>query len=81
MAIAKENAMKPRSRWFTAIAYELDKVEKFKAFGVILVKGLAPKNVEAYHAWVCEKLRGSGVGLRDEKDFTFLELATSSLMV
>lgn len=80
-AAARKNAAKPRGRWFTAIAYTLDGVEKYKSFGVVLVKGLAPKGVEAYHDWVCAKLREYGVGLRDEKEFSFIELATNSLMV
>lgn len=75
---AKENAKKPRGKWYTSIAYELDGVEKHKAFGAVLAKGQPPANAEAHHEWVREKLRESGVGLREVEKIIFLQLATTS---
>jgi hypothetical protein len=78
---ARKNASKPRGKWFTAIAYELDGVEKYKAFGAVLVRGCPPAGALASHDWTCQKVREHGVGLRDVEELDFLQLATSSQRV
>lgn len=80
-AAARENAKKPRKKWVTAIAYELDGVPRHLSFGSVVTKGLPPKNQEAYFCWICNKLRGEGVGLKGIDDLVFLELATTSMAV
>lgn len=78
---ARENAKKPRKKWVTSIAYELEGVNKAFAFGSVLVRGRPPANEGAYFTWICNKIRNEGVGLKDETDFVFTELATTSMAV
>jgi hypothetical protein len=80
-AAARKNAGKPRGKWVTAIAYELDSVEDFLAFGSVLVTGKPPAEAMANHEWACSKLRAEGVGLRDENLFSFVQLAMTSKKV
>jgi len=80
-AAARENAKKPRKKWVTAIAYELEGVPKHLAFGSVITKGLPPKNQEAHFCWICNKLRNEGVGLKDVEGFSFLKLSTTSMAV
>ena len=77
-AAVRKNAAKPRGKWMTAIAYELDGVEKFKAFGVVLTSGRPPSGEEKNHDWLCDKVRKHGLGLQNVEVFQFLNLASSS---
>lgn len=80
-AAARANAKKPRGKWMTAIAYELDGEEKYLAFGAVIVRGCPPAGAMAFHDWICAKVREHGVGLSGKEEFTFLQLATTSRMV
>ena len=79
-AAARKNASKPRGKWVTAIAYELEGVQRHKAFGVVLVQGKPPHGA-ANHEWLHQKVRLLGVGLQKEESLQFAELAASSRMV
>ena len=78
---ARKNATKPRGKWVTAIAYEVDGVARAVAFGSVIVCGKPPAEAMANHLWVGEKLRAEGVGLRYEEDFSFLQLSMTSMKV
>ena len=77
-AAARKNASKPRGKWVTAIAYELDGVAAFKAFGSVIVRGAPPADPAKAHEWVRKALRENGVGLHGETVLDFRQLAVSS---
>lgn len=78
---ARKNASKPRGRWVTAIAYDLDGIAKYKAFGSVIVFGKPPAEAMENHDWACSKIRAEGVGLREEMAFSFLQLSMTSMKV
>lgn len=78
---ARENAKKPRRKWVTAIAYELEGVEKYKSFGSVVTKGKPPEGEEAYFEWVRNKVRSNGVGLSEIDDLMFTQLSTRSMFI
>lgn len=80
-AAVRANAKKPRGKWVTAIAYELDGVDQYKAFGLVIVRGVPPSGVEANHEWFEKMIREHGVGLKNEAEFVFLQLSSSSIRV
>jgi hypothetical protein len=80
-AAVRANAKKPRGKWVTAIAYELDGIDKFKAFGSVIVRGSQPNGTEANHNWLTQKVKEHGVGLQNEDTLVFLQLSASSLKV
>jgi len=80
-AAVRANAKKLRGKWVTAIAYELDGIEQFKAFGSVIVRGSPPNGTEANHGWITKKVKEHGVGLQNEDTLVFLQLSASSLKV
>lgn len=78
---ARNNASKPRGTWATAIAYELDNVAAFKAFGVVIVAGKIPRGHVKAHEWMTSMVREHGVGLKSETDLSFVQLSARSRMV
>ena len=80
-AAARKNASKPRGKWVTAIAYELDGVPECVAFGAVIVAGKPPNEALANHEWACEKLRKHGAGLGRITDFVFRQLAMSGMLI
>lgn len=80
-AAVRENAKKPRGKWVTAIAYEIDGVDSYMAFGSIIVRGVPPANIEANQEWFEKKVREHGVGLKNIERLVFLQLSASSIRV
>ena len=78
---ARANAKKPRRKWVTAIAYELEGVEKYKSFGSVMTKGKPPEGEDAYFEWIRKKVRREGVGLREIDDLMFVQLSTRSMVI
>ena len=79
-AAVRANAKKPRGKWVTAIAYEVGGVEKYKAFGSVIVRGHPPDGTEAIYAWLAQKVQTHGVGMQNEI-INFIELSSSSMRV
>jgi hypothetical protein len=80
-AAARKNASKPRGKWATAIAYDLDGVRDAVAFGVVLVAGKPPKGDKEKHEWVCHQVRKYGIGIEETCRFEFLELTVRSRLL
>ena len=80
-AAAKKNASKPRGKWVTAIAYELDDIAAYKAFGSVIVFGKPPAGALACQDWLVGAIRSEGVGLKDEVELNFLNLSSTSMKV
>ena len=78
---ARKNASKPRGKWVTAIAFELEGVEKHKAFGVVLAKGKGPTNPVAFHDWVCRQIREHSIFHRGAETLSFAQLTTSGRLL
>jgi hypothetical protein len=78
---ARKNASKPRGKWVTAIAFELEGVEKHKAFGVVLAKGKGPTNAVEFHDWVCKQIREQSIIHRGAENLNFIHLATSGRLM
>ena len=77
-AAARKNASKPRGKWVTAIAFELEGVEKHKAFGSVLAFGKPPSDAGEFHEWVCKQIAEQSIIHHGAKALSFLQLATSS---
>ena len=80
-AAARKNASKPRGKWVTAIAYELDDIAKYKAFGSVITTGKPPTGALACDEWLRSNVRDLGVGLQDAEELVFLNLSSSSMKV
>jgi hypothetical protein len=80
-AAARKNASKPRGKWVTAIAYQLDGVRAPFSFGCLLVDGKGPRGSQQFHDWVVECVRAEGVGLREVERIEFLELSTVARLI
>lgn len=79
-AAVRANAKKPRGKWVTAIAYELSGVDKYKAFGAVIVRGSPPSGADASFEWAGKMVQEHGVGLKNNA-INFIELSMQSMRV
>lgn len=78
-AAVRGNAKKPRGKWVTAIAYEVDGIEKYKSLGLVIVRGTPPAGTEENFKWCEKKVVEHGVGLQNETMLVFLQLSVRSI--